>query len=292
MAKKKLSIKTLLLSIIAFGGLSINLVFAQDGALLFKQKCASCHSIGSGKLVGPDLKNVTKKRDKVWLTKFIQSSSSLIKSGDPEAVAVFKEFNNSPMNDFPLTQDEITKILEFIGAGKVESEKIDPKKIAEQQFADSILKADNFKDLMIGKDLFYGQKRFKNGGTSCASCHNACYNGDEQGGKLAKDLTNAFKRLGGYAGIKGILNSPPYPSMTETYKVKSLTEPEMAYLLLFLKSTDTKNNNGPMKLFDIMIIIGSILSVFVAIMIIILWRNRKKQSVNASIYKRQTKYSI
>lgn len=292
MAKTKKSFKTLLFSFFVIYGLNVNVAIAQDGALLFKQNCSACHSIGGGKLVGPDLKGITKKRTKEWLTKFIISSTNLIKSGDLDAIAIYKEYNNSPMKDFPLTQEEISKILDYIGAGKSGNEKLDPKKLAEQHFADSILKGENIKDILIGKDLFYGQRRFENAGASCASCHNASYSGKEQGGKLAKDLTNAFKRLGGYAGIKGILSNPPYPSMTETYKNNTLTEPEMAYLQLFFKSSDMKNKNGPQKSCNIMIIIGSILTIIFAIVISFLWRKRKKQNVNATIYKRQRKYSI
>lgn len=292
MAITKTSFNAFLFSFFIIYGLNLNDTIAQDGALIFKQNCSACHSIGGGKLVGPDLKGITKKRTKEWLTKFIISSTNLIKSGDPDAIAIYKEYNNSPMKDFPLTQEEISKILDYTGAGKSGNEKLDPKKLAEQHFADSILKGDNIKDILIGKDFFYGNRRFENAGASCASCHNASYSGHEQGGKLAKDLTNVYKRLGGYAGIKGILSNPPYPSMTETYKNNTLTEPEMAYLQLFLKSSDMKNKNGPQKSCDIMIIIGSILTVIIALVISFLWRRRKKQNVNATIYKRQRKYSI
>ena len=35
---------------------------AAQGQAIFVQKCASCHTIGGGKLVGPDLKGVTATR--------------------------------------------------------------------------------------------------------------------------------------------------------------------------------------------------------------------------------------
>ena len=37
------------------------------GEQAFKTKCAACHTIGGGKLVGPDLKEVTTRRDDAWL---------------------------------------------------------------------------------------------------------------------------------------------------------------------------------------------------------------------------------
>ena len=37
---------------------------------LFEQKCAACHTIGKGRLVGPDLAGVNKRRSKKWLNNF------------------------------------------------------------------------------------------------------------------------------------------------------------------------------------------------------------------------------
>ncbi|HVY55855.1 MAG TPA: c-type cytochrome, partial [Thermodesulfobacteriota bacterium] len=46
----------------------------EKGENLFKNKgCVACHSIGKGKITGPDLLGVTKRRDKEWITKWLQS---------------------------------------------------------------------------------------------------------------------------------------------------------------------------------------------------------------------------
>ena len=37
------------------------------GADIFQQQCAACHTIGGGTLVGPDLQDVTSRRDREWL---------------------------------------------------------------------------------------------------------------------------------------------------------------------------------------------------------------------------------
>ena len=44
---------------------------ASNGKSLFEQKCSACHTIGGGRLVGPDLKGVTETRSQEWLTNFI-----------------------------------------------------------------------------------------------------------------------------------------------------------------------------------------------------------------------------
>ncbi|HVA99001.1 MAG TPA: cytochrome c, partial [Bacteroidia bacterium] len=38
------------------------LAFSQDGKELFQNNCKTCHTIGHGKLVGPDLKGVADRR--------------------------------------------------------------------------------------------------------------------------------------------------------------------------------------------------------------------------------------
>jgi cytochrome c2 len=86
-----------------------------SGVTLYKANCAACHNIGKGKLVGPDLKGISDRRQEAWLLKWIKSSQSLVKSGDPDAVAVFNENNKIAMQDFPsLSDEQIKSILDYI----------------------------------------------------------------------------------------------------------------------------------------------------------------------------------
>ncbi len=75
--------------------------------------CAACHSIGKGRLVGPDLKGITEKFEEEWLIKFIQSSQTMVKNGDERAVKIFEEFK-IPMPDNNLSDDEVRALLEYI----------------------------------------------------------------------------------------------------------------------------------------------------------------------------------
>lgn len=87
-----------------------------QGQDLFKTNCMACHSIGKGKMVGPDLKNVHQKRNEAWLLKWIKSSKNLIGSGDADAVAIYEEFNKTPMTEFTsLTDDQIKSLISYIG---------------------------------------------------------------------------------------------------------------------------------------------------------------------------------
>jgi cytochrome c2 len=87
----------------------------EAGKKLFNSNCAACHTIGKGKLTGPDLKGVTDRLDEDYLITFIYSSQTLINSGDEYAVKIFNEYNKVPMPDHRhLTRDNMLDILSFI----------------------------------------------------------------------------------------------------------------------------------------------------------------------------------
>jgi len=106
----------LLLSIVSYSAIAD----VAEGEKLFTANCSSCHAIGE-KVVGPALKDVHKRREATWLTKWIKNSQKLIKSGDVTAVALYKEYNESVMTSFEnLSDAQITSIVDYI---KAESEK-------------------------------------------------------------------------------------------------------------------------------------------------------------------------
>ena len=85
------------------------------------QQCKACHTIGGGKLVGPDLKGITERREESWLIKFIQNSQEMVQSGDELAIQVFEENLKIPMPAHNLTDDQVKGILLYIANdGKIE----------------------------------------------------------------------------------------------------------------------------------------------------------------------------
>ncbi|MEO6883465.1 MAG: cytochrome c [Bacteroidia bacterium] len=95
-------------------------LFAYNGSDLFTSNCVACHTIGKGKLVGPDLKGVESYRSEKWLLKWIKSSQSLVQAGDTAAVKLFADNSNIPMPDQALNEDQIKAILNFIKVGGAE----------------------------------------------------------------------------------------------------------------------------------------------------------------------------
>ena len=115
-----MKIQNLILSFaIAIGTITVS--FAQDGEQLFKTTCAACHTVGKGKLVGPDLKDVQSRHEKSWILKWVKSSQTLVKAGDAQAVKLFSDNNRIPMPDQALTDDQINSILGFIVTKSTES---------------------------------------------------------------------------------------------------------------------------------------------------------------------------
>jgi len=85
----------------------------KEGKKLFNANCAACHKLNK-RGIGPALKGVSEKYDREWLYSWIKNSSSMIKAGDPQAVAVYEEYNRSVMNNFPqLSNEDIDKILAY-----------------------------------------------------------------------------------------------------------------------------------------------------------------------------------
>src|SRR4051812_24436604 len=55
----------------------------EAGKQFFAAKgCIGCHKVGGGKLVGPDLKGVTARRDQVWIEKMILRPDVMTKEDD------------------------------------------------------------------------------------------------------------------------------------------------------------------------------------------------------------------
>jgi mono/diheme cytochrome c family protein len=86
---------------------------AAKGKELFNTLCAACHKLDA-KSTGPALRGVADKHDRAWLYKWVRNSSEMIKAGDPAAVKLFAENNNSVMTPFPqLTDADIDNIMAY-----------------------------------------------------------------------------------------------------------------------------------------------------------------------------------
>ena len=208
-------------------GVVLEAVHPQDttgGKTIFDAQCAGCHSIGGGKLVGPDLKDITTLRTIPWLTSFILDPQKMIDS-DADAKKLFEEYNSILMPNLGLTTDQVAQILAYLG---------NP---GDQATTPPPAAATGTGDAAMGRLLFTGQKQLANGGPACISCHSVSGIGVLGGGGLGPDLTHVIQLLG-EPGLASSLNTLPFPTMIGPFKGHPLAVQEQADLVSFFKEVD------------------------------------------------------
>ena len=107
-------LKRILLVILLFPSLGLSQeADIQAGKALFNTNCAACHQLNR-KAVGPALRGVTEKYDKEWLYSWIKNGTQMIKDGDPQAVAIWEEYNRAVMTNYPqFSNEQIDNILAY-----------------------------------------------------------------------------------------------------------------------------------------------------------------------------------
>ena len=144
----------------------------------FKIIAPVCHTIGGGRLVGPDLIGVEDRRSPQWLNTFVKSAQSMVDSGDAQAVALFEEYFNLPMPDAPISEQQITEVLLYIqnAEGSSGDEIANPAESEIESLAEVIIDQaaiDQAKqqEIISGQNIFQGVVRLNNGGPACNACH-------------------------------------------------------------------------------------------------------------------------
>ncbi len=206
-------------------------VRAQEAAELYRQNCVSCHTIGGGRLVGPDLKNVEQRKDRPWLVDFVFDPTAALNRGDAYALQLKDEAGGVLMPRIAgLTRKQAEALLDLIAAESL---------LEESQFAGLDLGDEPFTefDIRRGERLFSGDERLANGGPSCLSCHTIGALGGLRGGRLGPDLTRVYERLQGRKGLASWLQAPATEIMRPIYLANSLTSEEIKPLVAFLEDT-------------------------------------------------------
>jgi mono/diheme cytochrome c family protein len=168
---------------------------AQEAADFFGQNCISCHTVGGGRLTGPDLKNVTQRKERAWLIEFLQSPQAMLDKGDPYALKLQQEARGVVMpNINGMSKDRAAALLTMLDA---------ESKLAKSQFAGMQISDRPFTshDIAQGRAVFLGERGLLNGGPACISCHTVKGNGALGGGRLGPDLTRVYERLQGRKNI-------------------------------------------------------------------------------------------
>jgi mono/diheme cytochrome c family protein len=80
--------------------------------LFLKVGCTSCHTIGKGQMIGPDLAGVMQRRDATWMKKWLKDPPSMLAT-DETARKLLEEFL-TPMPSYGLTTKEVDLLIEYL----------------------------------------------------------------------------------------------------------------------------------------------------------------------------------
>lgn len=179
----------------------------------FTMKCAGCHTIGGGKLTGPDLKDAA-----AWKL--------------PDIATKIKTMEKKVG---PLTPEEIQALGKFI-----QDPKVHERLTAEQE---RIARAEEAKyekgDPNKGTDLFFGRVALAHGGLACAACHRT----GDPGASMGPDLVPVFGKMG-MTPLVSACEKTPFRVMDAAYRDHAVTHQEAIHLAKYLESVSTKTPVG------------------------------------------------
>ncbi len=241
------------------GRIALALQSADEGKAIFETQCIVCHTIGGGKLVGPDLQGVTERRERDWLAQWIFGPDKMLAAGDPIATQLLVEFNNVPMPNQNLTQAQTSAIIAYL---ETQSGAAAPQPAITLPPGDPA----------AGQSIFTGAAPPQNGGPACISCHSVSGVGALGGGSLGPDLTNVHARYG-QAGLTSALKGLPFPTMQGVFSNKPLTEQEAANLYAYFVQVD-QTEPKPLDLTVPFVAIGLWVSLVLGFLGHLTWRRR------------------
>lgn len=209
----------------------------------FFYRCAGCHTVGGGKLSGPDLLPSTKWED-------VDLKSAIKKM----------EKNVGPISDV-----ELNDLTAFLKSLNVSTRIAQQKEKVEAKLRASLPPA-SFDE---GRKLFTGQKPLANGGPACYSCH--LYK--NAGGSLGFDLTAVKEKLAPVALQSAIENSS-YKIMRPIYEKHPVTKEESLHLAEYLSHPE-KVDGRPGPGIETITALASALSAVFFVILYVFNRGRK-----------------
>lgn len=85
------------------------------GQALFIKACAACHTIGSGKRVGPDLQALTARRDRDWIVSYLMEPDQMRAKKDPIALELAGAYKIR-MPTLGLSKNDAADLIAYVDA--------------------------------------------------------------------------------------------------------------------------------------------------------------------------------
>jgi len=209
--------------------LTASAAFAQDTPDYYRANCMNCHTIGGGRLTGPDLKDVGKRKDVEWLISFMENPKAVVDSGDAYAVKITEASRGVVMPTLPgMTRYRAEQILKLIEEeSKLEKSQFEGIKVSNKPFTEA--------DREAGHAIFTGAQPLKNGGSACIACHSMHDLSALGGGHLGPDLTKVYERLKGRKSLSAWLMAPATETMQPIFKNRPLEAEEIHALAAYFE---------------------------------------------------------
>jgi protein SCO1/2 len=86
------------------------------GEKLFRTRCMTCHSVGGGDGVGPDLLGVTDKRERAWLVRWLKVPNEMLAEKDPIAIELYVKYREVAMPNLKLTDVDAAGLIDYLQA--------------------------------------------------------------------------------------------------------------------------------------------------------------------------------
>lgn len=84
------------------------------GQQLFRTRCASCHTVGGGDTLGPDLLMVTGKHTDAWMKRWLAEPDRMIAEGDAYVKAQMAQFRGLAMPNLKLDASQVEQLIAFM----------------------------------------------------------------------------------------------------------------------------------------------------------------------------------
>jgi protein SCO1/2 len=89
-----------------------------DGERLFATRCSTCHTIGGGDGLGPDLMGITDRRSRAWVADWIRQPDRMAKAHDAATTTLVKRFRGLSMPKLGLANADVTVLVDFLSKAK------------------------------------------------------------------------------------------------------------------------------------------------------------------------------
>jgi nitrite reductase (NO-forming)/hydroxylamine reductase len=184
------------------------------GQKLFEGKCAACHSVGSGDIVGPDLRDVHQRRERDWLVRWMKDPINMAKQ-DPIGQELFARYRNIPMPPPGLSDEEIGQVLDYVQhqSGQVAAAPPPPEEgpatLNEQELTDA-------------KQIYFNR---------CAGCH-----GTLRAGATGPNIQPARTKQLGTRALRTILTNGLPGGMPAWGRLGIMTEQEIDLMARYVQN--------------------------------------------------------